>query len=173
MQFSEADIREVRDFALKGWTLGCTHGLEHWQRVERNGLILSTEEQDGVGYLREDINVRVVRLFAYLHDKCRKDNYMDMEHGPRAAEMLHSIRETILRDLSDEEFSLLEQACRYHTTMTRTGNLTVDTCFDADRLDLERVGIRPNPDLMATPNGRYWARNMEEFHRRFDGSRWP
>ena len=37
----ESDILEVRNFALNGWGLGETHGLPHWQRVERNGIILS------------------------------------------------------------------------------------------------------------------------------------
>ncbi|MBR1788152.1 MAG: hypothetical protein IJ762_03025 [Bacteroidaceae bacterium] len=35
----------------------------------------------------------------------------------------------------------------------RTGNITVDICFDADRLDLTRVGITPNPRRMATSLG--------------------
>ena len=37
------DILEVKKFALNGWELGETHGLSHWERVERNGIILSTE----------------------------------------------------------------------------------------------------------------------------------
>ena len=60
----ELDILEVREFALNGWVLGETHGLPHWQRVERNGILLSLEK----GRIREDINIKVVRFFAYLHD---------------------------------------------------------------------------------------------------------
>lgn len=160
----EADIAEVREFALNGWELGEIHGLPHWQRVERNGILLSTEVHDEVPHIREDINIKVVRKFAYLHDKCRLDNGTDLEHGIRAAEMLSSIRNTILQDLTDEEFSLLEQACRLHTTTHKTGNLTVDTCFDADRLDLERVGIIPFYNKMATPNGIYWAIHLDKFY---------
>jgi uncharacterized protein len=52
---------------------------------------------------------------------------------------------------------LLERACRFHTTERRTGNPTIDVCFDADRLDLGRVGIVPNPKLMATEQGAYYA----------------
>ena len=152
----ELDILEVREFALNGWVLGETHGLPHWQRVERNGILLSLEN----GRIREDINIKVVRFFAYLHDKCRVDNWTDIEHGVRAADMLSSIRNTILRDLTDEEVSLLERACRYHTTEHRTGNPTIDVCFDADRLDLGRVGIVPNPKRMATEQGAYYAANI-------------
>ena len=160
----ESDIAKVKEFALKDWELGETHGLPHWQRVERNGIILSTEVQNGVAYIREDINIKVIRMFAYLHDKCRLNNGSDLEHGIRAANMLSSIKNTILQDLTDEDFSLLEKACRLHTTELRTGNLTIDTCFDADRLDLERVGIIPYHNKMATINGRYWAMHLEEFH---------
>ena len=152
----ESDILEVRNYALKDWKLGETHGISHWQRVERNGILLSVEN----GKLREDINIKVVRFFAYLHDKCRLDNWTDIEHGVRAADMLSIIRNTILRDFTDEEVSLLERACRYHTTEHRTGNPTIDVCFDADRLDLGRVGIAPNPKRMATEQGAYYAVNI-------------
>mgnify|MGYP001776771017 CR=1 FL=1 len=160
----EIDIAKVKEFAMNGWELGETHGLPHWQRVERNGIILSTEIRNGISCIREDINMKVVRMFAYLHDKCRLNNGADLEHGIRAADMLPSIRSTILQDLTDEDFSLLEIACRLHTTELRTGNLTVDTCFDADRLDLERVGIIPFHNKMATANGKYWAMHLDEFH---------
>lgn len=152
----ESDIREVREFALDGWKLGRTHGLSHWQRVERNGILLSTSN----GCIREDIHIKVVRFFAYLHDKCRLNDWKDLEHGVRAADMLPTIRDTILKSFTDEEVSLLEKACRYHTTRHRTGNPTIDVCFDADRLDLGRVGIVPNPKLMATEQGAYYARNI-------------
>jgi uncharacterized protein len=124
--------------------------------VERNGILLSSVN----GRIREDINIKVVRFFAYLHDKCRIDNWKDIEHGVRAAEMLLTIKNTILKDFTDEEFSLLERACRFHTTERRTGNPTIDVCFDADRLDLGRVGIVPNPKLMATEQGAYFAANI-------------
>ena len=62
----ESDIQEVREFAINGWKLGETHGISHWKRVERNGILLSVEN----GCIREDINIKVVRFFAYLHDKC-------------------------------------------------------------------------------------------------------
>ena len=152
----ESDIREVREFALDGWKLGRTHGLSHWQRVERNGILLSTSN----GCIREDIHIKVVRFFAYLHDKCRLNDWKDLEHGVRAADMLPTIRDTILKSFTDEEVSLLEKACRYHTTELRTGIPTIDVCFDADRLDLCRVGITPNPKLMASKEGAYYATNI-------------
>lgn len=164
------NIDSVIEYALSGWKLGETHGLPHWQRVERNGIILSTEICNGKMVFRKDINIKVVQHFAYLHDKCRKDNYEDLEHGARAADMIPTIRDTILKELTDKEVALLEKACRYHTTERCTGNPTIDVCFDADRLDLGRVGIVPNPKLMATKQGAYYAtctyriENLEPFN---------
>lgn len=73
--------------------------------MERNGIILSTEN----GCFREDINIKVVRFFAYLHDKCRLNDWADLEHDIRLANMLPSIKNTILKDFTDEEVSLLEK----------------------------------------------------------------
>ncbi|WP_288880621.1 hypothetical protein [uncultured Bacteroides sp.] len=153
----DLNINIVKRFASSDWKLGEIHGLSHWQRVERNGIILSLEKLNGTFCIRKDINITVVRLFAYLHDKCRLDDGWDFEHGIRAAKMLHSIRRTLLKELSDNEFSLLEKACELHTTEHKTGEPTIDTCFDADRLDLNRVGIEPSPNKMATEQGAYYA----------------
>ena len=153
-ELSSLDIEAIKQFALKDWELGETHGLSHWQRVERNGIILATSE----------VNITVVRLFAYLHDKCRINNSYDVEHGKRAANMINGIRHTLLKELTDNELELLSKACELHTTTLRTGNLTIDTCFDADRLDLERVGIIPYPNKMATSKGQYYAKNLGEFY---------
>ena len=47
-----------------------------------------------------------------------------------------------------------------HTTEHRTGIPTIDVCFDADRLDLGRVSIVPDPKLKATKQGAYYAANI-------------
>ena len=141
------DIEQVKQWAVSRWTLGTLHGVSHWERVERNGLLLATPECDET----------VIRLFAYLHDSCRENDDYDLEHGPRAAKMMEGLRDNLLKDLSDEQFALLQMACRQHTTVRRTGNPTVDACFDADRLDLGRVGITPIPEKMATEKGKKMA----------------
>lgn len=56
---ADEEIEDVRNFALSRWVLGETHGLSHWQRVERNGIILSMEN----GRFREDINIKVFLWF--------------------------------------------------------------------------------------------------------------
>ena len=147
-------INKVKEFSINGWVLGACHGISHWERVERNGLLLATDE----------VNRTVVRLFAYLHDKWRVDNWEDLEHGKRAAENLPALRVTLLECLTDDEFELLRTACELHTVCHSTGNPTIDACFDADRLDLMRVDITPDPERMATERGKYYAANMEQFY---------
>ena len=150
----DSHIDKVKQFSNEGWSLGVCHGISHWERVERNGLLLATEQ----------LNTTVVRLFAYLHDKWRVDNGEDLEHGKRAAENLPALRAALLAWLTDEEFALLSKACELHTVCHSTGNLTIDTCFDADRLDLMRVGIIPDPKKMATERGAFYAANMGQFY---------
>jgi uncharacterized protein len=66
-----------------------------------------------------------------------------------------------LKDVSNEEIELLQEACRLHTTKHKTGNPTIDACFDSDRLDLWRVGIIPDPARLATEKGKEIARNTD------------
>jgi hypothetical protein len=56
------------------------------------------------------------------------------------------------------EMEKLVLACRTHTDGTVSRDATVGVCFDADRLDLVRVGIEPDPKLMSTAAGRESAR---------------
>ncbi len=137
-------IQSIRDYVHSRWTLGETHGVSHWDRVYQNGQNLLTEETNSL----------VVGLFAYLHDSCRKDDGIDLGHGKRAAEWIETLRDTYLKRLTDEEFHLLQEACRQHTIVHKTDNPTIDACFDADRLDLWRVGIIPDPKRMATEKGK-------------------
>ena len=139
------DVNALRQFAVERWPkeMGPVHGVGHWDRVARNGRLLYVEGAD-----RD-----VIAAFAYLHDSQRQSNGPDLEHGQRAAHFVDEIRDTYLRALTDEQIALLKEACALHTVEHRTGNITVDICFDADRLDLSRVDITPNPELMATERG--------------------
>ena len=147
----EKIIEEIRRYMHERWTLDALHGIKHWDRVYENGQRLLTPE----------MNARVVGLFAYLHDSCRIDNDRDLEHGPRAARYIDTLRDNYLKELTDEEITLLKEACRLHTTTERTGNPTIDACFDADRLDLWRVGIIPDPNRMATEKGKELTRRTD------------
>lgn len=120
------------------------HGIEHWHQVEYNGLLLAP---------KTGADITVVRLFSIFHDSRRFDDGHDAEHGPRGAEFAKLCREQKIFELDDERFEKLYQACKWHTHKHSTGDATIDTCFDADRLDLGRVGFRLDPSKMATEWG--------------------
>lgn len=130
-----------RGFALR---LDGIHGLAHWKRVCANGLRLA--ELTGADPL-------VVELFAFLHDSQRRNDGRDPLHGPRAARFAASLCGSLI-DLPDEEFELLRYACEYHTNGLTEAHVTVQTCWDADRLDLGRIGVRPDPCRLCTSAAR-------------------
>ena len=83
------------------------------------------------------------------------------EHGHTAAAFISGIRKTFLKDLTDAQIKILKLACKNHTTKRRTKDLTADICLDADRLDLNRVSIKPDPKRMATEAGARFAQMSE------------
>jgi uncharacterized protein len=137
-----ADIPLILRTVLEDYALPWDgdHGVAHWARVLENGLRLA-EETGAV--------VEVVRLFAVLHDSRRKNEYTDPGHGPRAAEFARTLRGRLF-DLPDPEFHLLHRACAGHTHERTHPDVTIRTCWDADRLDLGRVGITPDPRYLCT-----------------------
>ena len=120
------------------------HGLTHWKQVESNGLLLASET---------GADIVVVRLFSLFHDSKRADDGYDEEHGSRSAEFAKEYFEEHRIDITQEQFDKLYHACKFHTTEHCSGDATIDTCYDADRLDLGRVGIELDPDKMATDFG--------------------
>lgn len=123
------------------------HGPAHWKRVEANGLKIAAINH---------ASAVVVRLFAMLHDSQRIDNGDEMKHGQLAAEYVAKLRGRLF-DLDDRRFQQLQFACRWHTHGWVSSDPTIGACWDADRLDLTRVGIIPDPDLMSTEPGKEMA----------------
>ncbi len=116
------------------------HGIAHWARVLENGLRLA--EETGA-------DLEVVQLFAILHDSRRLSEADDPEHGPRAAVFATELRGRLF-NLPDPEFELLHRAIAGHTHERTHPNITIQTCWDSDRLDLGRVGITPSPSRLCT-----------------------
>ena len=116
------------------------HGLPHWARVLDNGLRIAGET---------GADPIVVTLFAVFHDACRFNEGWDRGHGGRGAELAAAMRGKAY-DLDDGRFDLLHYACVHHTDGMTEGDPTVRSCWDADRLDLGRVRITPDPRRMAT-----------------------
>src|SRR5438477_3598193 len=112
------------------------HGARHWERVRENGL----REAELTGATTE-----VVELFAVLHDSRRLSDGLDREHGLGAALFAEELSGSAF-ELQPHDLELLLEACRGHSDGLTTGDITVVTCWDADRLDLGRGGIRPRAD---------------------------
>jgi len=113
------------------------HGVKHWQTVERNAHYLAEFN---------DADSEVLSYFAYFHDCMRENEYSDRGHGPRAAVFAKQHRDLI--PLDDIQFKQLTDACKGHTHGTRPECITINTCWDADRLDLLRVGIIPDANRL-------------------------
>lgn len=120
------------------------HGPTHWQRVERFGLEVARDS---------GADETLVRLFAIFHDSCRLTDGADYQHGPRAADLLGSFVPDLVT-LEPERVATLEHAIRHHTDGRTSSDPTIGTCWDADRLDLGRAGIRPRAAFMSTEAGR-------------------
>ena len=143
---TDEDFACVQRYAQSIFACGSlsVHGPAHWSRVENAGLELARET---------GADETVVRLFAILHDSCRLNDDKDLGHGPRAADMLGTLI-GILLTIDPKRLVLLEQAIRHHTDGLTSDDPTIGTCWDADRLDLGRVGKQPKERYMSTEVGR-------------------
>lgn len=140
----------------------CLHGVEHWKRVAAAGLALLqyTPKADPL----------LVFLFALFHDSMRFNDGQDPGHGPRAGMLVRELGDRLPDTIGPAHIDTLVYACNEHTFGTISGNSTVAVCWDADRLNLWRVGIRPDPLLLSTaaaksPNLILWGRELQD--RRF------
>jgi uncharacterized protein len=117
----------IRQFSLD---IHGIHGAEHWIRVHENGFRLA--QSTGA-------NTEVILWFALLHDSQRVTNMEDMGHGERAAAWARKHRRDI--ELDDAQFGLLVEALACHNRgCDPRADITVQTCLDADRLDIGRTG---------------------------------
>jgi uncharacterized protein len=126
-----------REFSL---SLDGVHGEAHWSRVRENGLRLA--EETGA-------DARIVELFAYLHDVKRQNDGWDPEHGLRSAAYVGTLPRDLM-PLTRDDLALLTYACTHHSDGLTQADITVQTCWDADRLDLGRVYIKPDPRKLCT-----------------------
>jgi len=138
------------------------HGAAHWARVRWNGLRLAE---------RTGADPRIVELFAFLHDSQRHHDGGDRGHGPRASAVAAELNGRYFQ-LDDGELELLSYACEQHTFGGTDAHPTVQTCWDADRLDLGRVGIRPDPARLCTDAARDPALLREAWARSLRGRPW-
>ena len=114
------------------------HGPKHWTRVERNGLYIAQ---------KTGANKTIVQLFAVFHDCMRWNDDIDPGHGRRGAEYASQIKNELI-NIPQDDFDKFYYACEWHTDKTDTDDVTIAACWDADRLDIGRVGFILNPLFM-------------------------
>jgi uncharacterized protein len=118
------------------------HGDHHWRAVAEVGLRLLEDNMSA--------DPDVVFLFALFHDAGRENEHTDPGHGRRGAAMAATMRADGLLKLADDRFNILLEACSAHTESFFSDHATIGVCFDADRLNLWRVGTTPNPKMLST-----------------------
>ncbi len=133
------------------------HGESHWQRVAAAGLVLLPETSDA--------DPALVFLFALFHDSMRLNDGRDPLHGARGATLARELRGGAFT-LDQERMRLLEFACEEHPNGGVSSDPTVGVCWDSDRLNLWRVGIRPDPRWLSTKSALSeerisWARDLQ------------
>jgi len=116
------------------------HGAPHWARVSHHGRYLARARGG---------DVLVVGLFALLHDSQRQNDWHDPRHGQRAAEFAADLNGRFF-DLGAQQLDRLTFAMTSHSDGRMSADATVQSCWDADRLDLGRVGIQPHPALLSS-----------------------
>jgi uncharacterized protein len=137
-----------------------THGIGHWGRVYENGARLAKAT---------GADPYVVAYFAVFHDACRANESIDPGHGLRGAQLAEQLREDWL-PLDETQFELLYRACAGHTDGLTEAPISVQACWDADRLDLGRVGIPPVPEQLCTEAARdpavlRWANSRSRYQK--------
>jgi len=121
------------------------HGYSHWLRVCENGLRLAS---------LNGADRHIIVLFAFTHDLARENEGYDYQHGPRAASLIRSELQPKFLHLDEDDLDRLAEAVAGHTNGHCLADLTVQTCWDADRLDLARAGYEPDPDRLCTSEAR-------------------
>jgi len=118
------------------------HGPSHWRRVESFGLRIAAAISE--------VDTGVVRLFALFHDSRRQNEHSDPGHGARGAALAFDLYASEYPQLEAAAFEKLITACCWHTHRTHIDDPTIGACFDADRLDLVRIGVIPDARFLNT-----------------------
>ncbi len=126
------------------------HGIGHWKTVEAIGHYLCRFTS---------ADKHVLSYFAYFHDCMRKNESLDVRHGLRGSLFAEEYRSLI--SLNDTQFKQLTDACKGHTYGKRPQCVTINTCWDADRLDIGRVGITVRSKFLYSEEAKRIADNKD------------
>lgn len=117
------------------------HGIAHWVRVWRNAKEICEHE---------NIDPLVPCLFSFLHDSQRWEEGSDIRHGERGAMFAFELYSKHQLDIKASDIALLCKAIDLHSFGECEAEPVVQACWDADRLDLGRVHVTPDPKYLCT-----------------------
>jgi uncharacterized protein len=120
-------IKAIRDQFQLEWE--GEHGIFHFWAVRETGLWLAP---------RTGADPAVVEAFALLHDACRADEYEDDVHAAHALDLAQNLKDVL--ELDPGAMRLLKEAILKHHLGILTPEPTLGTCWDADQLDIGRIG---------------------------------
>ena len=134
------------------------HGDHHWRLVAWTGYHLMRE--------LPTVDPLVVLLFALFHDSQRENEYDDPDHGRRGGALARRMLERAPWTVTKDQLDTLVTACELHTEAERSSEATLGVCWDSDRLNLWRVGIRPTFRYLSTAPAREpgrieWSRKLQ------------
>jgi uncharacterized protein len=134
-------------------------GVGHWARVRENGRYLA-------GMTGADLEI--VELFAVFHDAARWTDGKDPGHGSRGATLAINLCGSAFA-LEAPRLSRLQLACSRHMDKALSPDVSVQTCWDADRLDVGRVGLQVDLALLGTAPARRpdviaWAESRARYN---------
>lgn len=118
------------------------HGEAHWRAVAYTALELAP----GVPGADPLLGL----LFGLLHDSQRLHDGNDPDHGPRAARLAQALHTEGLLPLDTPRLRTLVDAIDRHTVGRQSNDPTIAICWDADRLNLWRIGVKPHPAFLST-----------------------
>lgn len=122
------------------------HGLDHWWRVWKNAQLLIRDEPSA--------DLEVIGMYAMFHDSMRVNDGDDPDHGVRGYKLWERNHQIHGHDvLLRRQKEIFFEACAEHNKGYTSSNPTIAVCWDADRLDLHRMGIWPDARLMSTQDG--------------------
>ena len=147
-------LRTIFDLVSKQFSLSklSDHGPDHWHRVEEVGLELAKET---------NADTEIISMFALLHDSRRIYDVIDPEHGKRSAEFVQHLSNSDHIKLDKDRLETLIFACRHHNDRSaHSDNLTVNICWDSDKVDLIRIGVDPKDIVLTTEVGIKYLQNI-------------
>ena len=95
-------------------------------------------------------------MFALFHDSMRLNDGDDPIHGMRGFRLWERCKQVspdLERIFNHRQEEIFFEAIVEHNNGQRSTDPTIGVCWDADRLDLHRVGIWPDASFMSTSEG--------------------